>query len=97
MAKDKKKKNMAETRQQMEKRQQGRSQNAKKKRSGRGGLIEYFKNVKLEMKKVVWPTRKELWEYAALVVVACAFFAVAFWAIDTGFLAILKQLLGISM
>ena len=69
-------------------------QSQKKKR---GSLKEYFKGVRLEMKKVVWPTKKELGQYTALVLVACAFFAVAFWAIDTGFLAALKQLLGISM
>ena len=63
----------------------------------RGSLKEYFKGVRLEMKKVVWPTKKELGQYTALVLVACSFFALAFWAIDTGFLAALKQLLGISM
>ena len=94
MAKDKGKSKLTKTRDQMQKKQQGRSQNAKKKR---GGFIEYIKNVRLEMRKVVWPTKTELWQYAALVVVACAFFADAFWAIDTGFLAVLKQLLGISM
>ena len=68
-----------------------------KKTREKGRFREYFKGVRLEMKKVVWPTRKELWQYTGLVLVACAFFALAFWAIDTGFLAILKQLLGISM
>ncbi len=95
MAKDKKQKsNIKDTRDKMQKKSQGRSQNAKKKR---GSFIDYLKNVRLEMRKVVWPTKQELWQYAALVVVACAFFAIAFWAIDTGFLALLKQLLGISM
>lgn len=60
-------------------------------------LKEYFKGVRLEMKKVVWPTQKEMWSYTAVVLVACAFFALAFWAIDSGFLAILKTLLGITI
>lgn len=63
----------------------------------RGSLKDYFKGVKVEMKKVVWPTRKELGSYTAVVLVTCAVFAVAFWAIDTGFLAALKGLLGITM
>ena len=46
----------------------------KEKRS----LKEYLKGVRLEMKKVVWPTQKELGQYTALVLVACAFFALAF-------------------
>ena len=69
--------------------------NAPKKE--RRSLKEYFKGVRLEMKKVVWPTRKELSSYTAVVLVACAFFALAFWIIDSGFLAALKGLLGITM
>lgn len=63
----------------------------------RGSLKEYFKGVKLEMKKVVWPTKKELGAYTVVVLVTCLVFAAAFWAIDSGFLAILKALLGINM
>ena len=69
----------------------------KPKKKERRSLKEYFKGVRLEMKKVNRKNKKELWQYTALVLVACSFFAVAFWAIDTGFLAALKQLLGISM
>ena len=66
-----------------------------KKRKGKFG--DYYKGVKTEMKKVVWPTKKELGSYTVVVLVTCAAFAVVFWAIDTGFLAALKGLLGISM
>ena len=63
----------------------------------RGSLKDYFKGVKVEMKKVVWPTRKELGSYTVVVLVTCAVFALAFWGIDSGFLAILRGLLGITM
>ncbi len=63
----------------------------------RGSLKEYFKGVRLEMKKVVWPTKKELGSYTGVVLITCAFFALAFWLIDTGFLAILKGILGITL
>ena len=63
----------------------------------RGSLKDYFKGVKVEMKKVVWPTRKELGSYTVVVLVTCAVFALAFWGIDSGFLAILRVLLGITM
>lgn len=63
----------------------------------RRSLREYFKGVRLEMKKVVWPTRSELASYTGVVVVACVFFALAFWAIDSGVLAALRGLLGITM
>ncbi len=67
------------------------------KKGNRGGIKAYFKGVKTEMKKVVWPTKKELGSYTALVLVACAFFALAFWLIDTGFLTVLKELMGINL
>ena len=42
------------------------------------------------MKKVVWPTKKELGSFTAVVLVTCAAFAVVFWAVDTGVLAAIK-------
>ena len=53
----------------------------------RGSIKEYFKGVKLEMKKVVWPTKKELGSFTAVVLATCAAFALVFWAVDTGVLA----------
>ena len=58
---------------------------------------EYFKSVKVEMKKVVWPTKKETWSYTAVVIATCAVFALGFWLIDTGVLAALKGILNISL
>ena len=60
-------------------------------------LKEYFKGVKLEMKKVVWPTKKETVSYTAVVIVVCALFALFFWAVDTGVLAALKATLGVTL
>ncbi len=65
----------------------------KKKRSG---LFGYLKDVRVEMKKVVWPTKKEMVSYTCMVVFACAFFAVGFWALDSIFAAGLGALLSIS-
>ena len=62
-----------------------------------GKFSEYFKGVKTELTKVVWPTRKELYKYTAVVLVVCAFFALFFWLLDTGFLAILEKVLKITM
>lgn len=63
----------------------------------REGAREYFKGVRKEMSKVVWPTRKELGTYAVVVIATCAVFALGFWVIDTGVLAALRGLLGIKM
>ncbi|MBQ5440893.1 MAG: preprotein translocase subunit SecE [Firmicutes bacterium] len=61
------------------------------------GFKEYFRGVKTELKKVVWPTRKEVVSYTAVVIAVCAGFALLFWLIDTGILAGLKAVLGVTM
>ena len=63
----------------------------------RGSLKEYFKGVRLEMKKVIWPSKKELGSYTAVVLASCVFFALLFWAVDSGILAALRGLLGINV
>lgn len=63
-----------------------------KKPKQKGRMKEYFKGVKLEMKKVVWPTKKEMGSFTAVVLITCAAFALAFWAIDSGVLAAIKAI-----
>lgn len=60
----------------------------------RTGFRDYFKGVRTEMKKVVWPTKKELVSYTSVVILTCAVFALGFWIIDTGVLAALRAVLG---
>jgi len=62
-----------------------------------GGLKAYFKGVRTEMKKVVWPTRKETIAYTVIVVLTCVAFGLLFWGVDTGFLALLKATLNITL
>jgi preprotein translocase subunit SecE len=66
--------------------------NQNKKKEKKGGILEYFKGVKLEMKKVVWPTRKELGSFTAVVLATCAAFALLFWGVDSGVLAAIKAI-----
>ncbi|PKM83963.1 MAG: preprotein translocase subunit SecE [Firmicutes bacterium HGW-Firmicutes-11] len=61
------------------------------------GIKDYFKGVRTEMKKVVWPSRKELVSYTSVVILTCVVFALAFWAFDSAFLALLKAVLNISI
>ena len=58
---------------------------------------EYFKSVKVEMTTVVWPTKKVVASYTAVVIATCAVFALGFWLIDTGVLAALKSVLNITL
>ena len=63
----------------------------------KGRLKEYFHGVKTELKKVVWPTKKETYKYTVVVLVVCAVFALIFWLLDTGVLFFLEQLLKITL
>ena len=56
----------------------------------KGSVKECFKGVKLEMKKVVWPTKKELGSFTVVVLATCAAFALVFWGVDTGVLAAIR-------
>lgn len=64
----------------------------KKEKDKDSGIINYFRGVKLEMKKVVWPTRKELGSYTVVVICTCAAFALLFWGIDSGVLAAIQAI-----
>ena len=60
-------------------------------------FLDYLKGVKTELKKVVWATKKETINYTVVVLAVCAFFALFFWLLDTGFLALLGAALGITL
>lgn len=98
-AKDKKASDKQDRQTKRAKRQQAQmaNKNKSKKNEKKGGLREYFKGVKTETKKVVWPTRKELVSYTIVVLFTCAFFGLAIWGIDSGFLAALRAVLGITL
>ena len=70
---------------------------AKKDPKKRTGAKEYFKGVKQEMGKVIWPTKKELGSFTVVVIATCAVFALGYWLIDTGVLAALKGVLNITL
>lgn len=61
-----------------------------KKEKKESRILSYFRGVRLEMKKVVWPTQKELGSYTIIVLATCIAFALLFWGIDTGVLAAIK-------
>jgi preprotein translocase subunit SecE len=61
----------------------------------KGGWSEYFRGVRIETKKVVWPTRQELISYTIVVLFTCAFFGLMIWGVDSAFLAALRQIVQI--
>ena len=55
---------------------------------------DYFKSVVSELKKVTWPSKKEICRYVVVVIGVCAAFALLFWLIDTAILALLGLIMG---
>lgn len=62
----------------------------------RASMKDYFKGVKTELKKVVWPTKKELISYTSVVLLTCVAFGIGIWLVDSAFLAALKYVLNIT-
>lgn len=56
-----------------------------------GSFFSFFGESYNELKKVRWPTRKELISYTAIVLVVTLIITVYFWAVDIG----ISQLIGL--
>jgi len=49
------------------------------------GIVNYFKDVRGEMKKVVWPTYKQLQKNTIIVLISIVLIGIFIWALDLGF------------
>ncbi|MDO4799264.1 MAG: preprotein translocase subunit SecE [Bacillota bacterium] len=58
----------------------------------KGGFVKYLKNVRSEIKKVVWPTKKELFNYTAVVLVMVLLSAIAIGLFDLVFNSLFQLL-----
>ena len=56
------------------------------------GIINFFRGVTVELKKVVWPTKEELLQYTVVVIIVCVIMTVFVWGFDSLF-GFLKGLL----
>ena len=63
----------------------------KTKKSGKSGkpgfgsrLRKYFRDTASEFKKIIWPTRKQVWNNVVVVLVTMLVFAIIIWALDYG-------------
>ena len=50
--------------------------------------------MKAELKKVIWPTKKELINYTSVVIVMCVVVALVVWIVDTGLNKLLSLIIG---
>lgn len=58
-----------------------------------GSLKNYWKSVKAEIRKVNWPTRKELTSYTIVVVVTSVLLTLIVWGLDKLFESLLKLII----
>lgn len=56
-------------------------------------MKRYFRETKAEMKKVSWPSRKELLQHTEVVLVSILIIGLALWAVDMAFGRILNLFL----
>lgn len=56
-------------------------------------LNKHVKEVRQELKKVHWPSRRELTLFTSLVLMAIFVIGVFFWILDTGFAGMLKLII----
>jgi preprotein translocase subunit SecE len=56
-------------------------------------LQRFFHETKIELKKVNWPTKRELTVFTSIVLVVIIIFGIFFWIIDAGLTAVLKLLI----
>ena len=62
----------------------------------KGGLKRYFKELKSEMKKVVWPTKKKVINNTGIVMGVMAFMGRFLFAVDSGLGYAIKAILKIG-
>ncbi|WP_096438138.1 preprotein translocase subunit SecE [Alteribacter populi] len=55
--------------------------------------VKFLKEVSTEMKRVTWPTRKELVRYTGVVIATVAFIAVFFAIVDLGISELIRIIL----
>ena len=66
----------------------------KEKKSG--GARKYFKDLRTELKKVVWPTRKQVVNNTGVVLVVMSLMGLFLFAVDTGLSYAIRALIGLG-
>ncbi len=58
-----------------------------------GGWKRFLREVRSELKKVTWPTRRQLIAYTGVVLIAVILVSVLIWILDTAFAAAFRVFL----
>lgn len=60
-------------------------------------IVKYFKDLKSEFKKVVWPSKKSVFNNTVVVLVTLIVSGLLVWGLDTLFATLLRLALGMSI
>lgn len=69
-----------------------KNKGAQAKKAKKGGIGQYFREVRTEMKRVSWPNRAEVVSSTLLVLAVVLFFAVYVGLLDVIFIRLVKYL-----
>lgn len=61
------------------------------------GIGRFFRDTRGELKKVVWPSRKQVWNNFVVVVVFVVIFAAIIFVLDLAFSHLLELVLNLSI
>ena len=61
--------------------------------ANKGKLSAYFRGVKAELKKVIWPGKKDLINYTAVVVFMCVLVGLVVYLLDLGIHQVLSLII----
>ena len=67
----------------------------KAKPKKKNAFLQYFSDVRSEMKRVTWPSKGELTNWSVAVIVALVVFGLCVYLVDTGFVALLVGFTGL--
>ncbi len=67
----------------------------KEKKAKKGNPVgKYFRDLKGEFKKIVWPSKKQIINNTIIVIIAIIVIGIFIWAIDFGLGALIRLFLG---
>ncbi len=69
---------------------------SKKDEGKKGGIIKWFRDLKIEFKNVTWPTKKTVFINTSVVLGTIVFASLVVGLLDFGLLELIKFLLGLS-
>ncbi len=79
------------------------AQMAKAKASGRAksgkrqnSAVKFFKDLRSELKKVVWPSKPKVLNNTAVVLIGMCASGIVIWGIDTGLAALVKLMVNLN-